>query len=62
MIISFGLFIASFLVLVVDLLSKKKNNSRALDEKLPKLGKYSFMLSLISILLLVFVSFAYVPL
>jgi len=53
----FGLFMASFIALIVDLLSPKRNNNRPSDEKLPKLGKYSFLFNLFALILLVFVSF-----
>jgi len=53
----FGLFMASFIALIVDLLSSKRNNNRPSDEKLPKLGKYSFLFNLFALILLVFVSF-----
>ncbi|NHJ24791.1 MAG: hypothetical protein EAX89_09465 [Candidatus Lokiarchaeota archaeon] len=62
MTLSFGLFIAGFIALVIDLTSKKRNENRVPDEKLPRLGKYSFLLSFLSLFLLVFVSFAYAPL
>ncbi len=53
----FGLFMASFIALIVDLLSSKRNNNRPSDEKLPKLGKYSFLFNLFALILLVLVSF-----
>jgi len=53
----FGLFMASFIALIVDLLSPKRNNNRPSDEKLPKLGKYSFLFNLFALILLVLVSF-----
>jgi len=53
----FGLFMASFIALIIDLLSPKRNNNRPSDEKLPKLGKYSFIFNLFALILLVFVSF-----
>jgi hypothetical protein len=55
----FGLFMASFVVLIMDLTSTKRNNNRPPDEKLPKLGKYSFLFNLFALLLLVIVSFSY---
>ena len=60
LILVFGLFMASFVVLIMDLTSSKRNTNRPTDEKLPKLGKYSFLFNLIALLLLVFVSFSYV--
>ena len=42
LILVFGLFMASFVVLIMDLTSSKRNTNRPTDEKLPKLGKYSF--------------------
>jgi len=54
----FGLFIAAFITLIIDMLSPKRNNNRPSNEKLPKLGKYSFLFNLFALLLLVFVSFA----
>ncbi len=54
----FGLFMLSFAALIIDMLSPKRNNNRPSDEKLPKLGKYSFLFNLFALLLLVFVSFA----
>jgi len=57
MLIIFGLFMSSFVVLIIDLTSTKRNNKRPTDEKLPKLGKYSFLFNLFALLLLVFVSF-----
>ncbi len=53
----FGLFMASFIALIVDLLSPKRNNNRPSDEKLPKLGKFSFLFNLFALILLVLVSF-----
>jgi len=53
----FGLFMASFIVLIIELTSTKRHNNRPTDEKLPKLGKYSFLFNLFALLLLVFVSF-----
>ncbi|MHA1460474.1 MAG: hypothetical protein ACTSO8_03250 [Promethearchaeota archaeon] len=53
----FGLFMASFVVLIMELTSSKKHNNRPADEKLPKLGKYSFLFNLFALLLLVVVSF-----
>jgi len=53
----FGLFMLSFAALIIDLTSTKRNNNRPTDEKLPKLGKYSFLFNLFALLLLVFVSF-----
>ncbi|MBY9010338.1 MAG: hypothetical protein KGD74_10785 [Candidatus Lokiarchaeota archaeon] len=47
----------SLVVLIIDFTSTKRNNNRPSDEKLPKLGKYSFLLNLFALLLLVFVSF-----
>ena len=61
MILSAGLFLASLIVLLIDLTSKKRNENRDPNEKLPKLGKYSFMFNLISLFLLVIVSFSYIP-
>ncbi len=55
----FGLFMTSFIVLIIDMLSPKRNNNRPSDEKLLKLGKYSFLFNLFALLLLVFVSFMY---
>ena len=56
----FGLFMASLVALVMDMISPKKNNNRPSDEKLPKLGKFSFIFNLFALLLLVLVSFMYV--
>jgi len=53
----FGLFMLSFAALIIDMLSPKRNNNRPSDEKLPKLGKYSFLFNLFALILLVFVSF-----
>ena len=53
----FGLFMASFIALIVDMLSPKRNNNRPSDEKLPKLGKYSFLFNLFALIILVLVSF-----
>ena len=61
MILSAGLFIASLVVLLIDITSKKRNENRDPNEKLPKLGKYSFMFNLLSLFLLVIVSFSYIP-
>ena len=60
LVLVFGLFMASFFVLIIDLTSTKRNNNRSADEKLPKLGKYSFLFNLFALLLLVLVSFSYV--
>ncbi|MBY8980206.1 MAG: hypothetical protein KGD72_07430 [Candidatus Lokiarchaeota archaeon] len=48
---------ASFIALIVDMLSPKRNNNRPSDEKLPKLGKYSFLFNLFALIILVLVSF-----
>jgi len=53
----FALFMAGFLALIIDLTSTKRNESRVMDKKLPKLGKYSFLFNLFALLLLVLVSF-----
>jgi len=58
LLIIFGLFMSSFIVLIIDLTSTKRNDNRPTDEKLPKLGKFSFLFNLFALLLLVFVSFA----
>jgi len=57
LLVIFGLFMSSFVALIIDLTSTKRNNNRPTDEKLPKLGKYSFLFNLFALLLLVFVSF-----
>jgi len=57
LVLVFGLFMASFFVLIMDLTSSKRNNNRPSDEKLPKLGKYSFLINLFTLLLLLLVSF-----
>jgi len=59
LIIVFGLFMSSFAAIIIDMLSQKRNNNRSTDEKLPKLGKYSFLFNLFALLLLVLVSFMY---
>jgi len=56
---SFGLFLTSAILLLIDLSSKKRNKNRDPTRNLPKLGSYSFLLNLISLLLLVFASFSY---
>jgi hypothetical protein len=56
----FGLFMASFVALILDLTSSKRNANRPTNEKLPKLGKFSFLFNIFALLLLVFVSFMYV--
>ncbi len=53
----FGLFMASFAALIIDMLSPKRNTNRPSDEKLPKLGKFSFLFNLFALILLVLVSF-----
>ena len=53
----FALFMAGFVVLIIDLTSTKRNENRVMDKKLPKLGKYSFLFNLFALLLLVLVSF-----
>ncbi len=53
----FILFMSSFVVLIIDLTSTKRNENRVADKKLPKLGKYSFLFNLFALLLLVLVSF-----
>jgi len=60
LILIFGLFIAAAVALIIDLTSTKRNNNRPTDEKLPKLGKFSFLFNLFGLLLLVIVSFTYV--
>lgn len=56
---SFGLFLTSAILLLIDLESKKRSKNRDKTRNLPKLGSYSFLLNLIALLLLVFVSFSY---
>ncbi len=56
----FGLFIAAAAALIIDLTSTKRNKNRPSDEKLPKLGKFSFLFNLLALFLLVLVSFSYV--
>jgi hypothetical protein len=53
----FGLFMAAAVALIIDLTSTKRNNNRPTDEKLPKLGKFSFLFNLFALFLLVIVSF-----
>ena len=60
LILIFGLFMAAAVALIIDLTSTKRNNNRLTDEKLPKLGKFSFLFNLFGLLLLVIVSFTYV--
>ena len=60
LVLVFGLFMASFVALIMDLTSIKRNTNRPSDEKLPKLGKFSFLFNLFALLILVFVSFMYV--
>jgi len=60
LILIFGLFMAAAVALIIDLTSTKRNNNRPTDEKLPKLGKFSFLFNLFGLLLLVIVSFTYV--
>ena len=60
LILVFGLFMAAAVALIIDLTSTKRNNNRPTDEKLPKLGKFSFLFNLFGLLLLVIVSFTYV--
>jgi hypothetical protein len=55
----FGLFMASLVVLVMDITSTKRNTNRPTDEKLPKLAKFSFIFNLFALILLVLVSFMY---
>jgi hypothetical protein len=53
----FELFIFSAALLIMDLTSTKRNTNRPTDEKLPELGKYSFIFNLFALFLLVIVSF-----
>jgi len=59
LILVFGLFMAAAVALIIDLTSTKRNNNRPTGEKLPKLGKFSFLFNLFALLLLVIVSFTY---
>jgi len=57
---SFVLFLASTFLLLLDLGSKRRDENIETKRNLPKLGSYSFLLNLIALLLLIFVSFGYV--
>ncbi|MFX1358693.1 MAG: hypothetical protein ACFFA8_15620 [Promethearchaeota archaeon] len=56
---SFVLFLTSAYLLLLDLGSKNREENIEIKRNLPKLGSYSFLLNLIALLLLVFVSFGY---
>jgi len=51
-----GLFVVSFMLIVIDLLSSKRHQEMPATKKFPKLTTYSLVLTLISLFLLVFVS------
>ncbi|MGB5910024.1 MAG: hypothetical protein WBH31_02405 [Promethearchaeia archaeon] len=51
-----GLFVVSFMLIVIDLLSSKRHQKASPNKKFPKLSTYSLLLTLISLFLLVFVS------
>lgn len=53
---TYGLLITSFILLYIDLLSFKKNQKRSLNGKFPNLGRNSVIISLVSLVLLVFIS------
>ncbi|TFG28800.1 MAG: hypothetical protein EU532_04440 [Promethearchaeota archaeon] len=55
---NFGLFIVSFLLILLSVLKAKKMKGVNIKEnKLPKLSKYSYGLALLSLFLMVFISF-----
>lgn len=56
---AFGLFMSSFILLLIDLLSTKKDQNRNSKRKFTKKSAYSVALALIALILLVFVSFSY---
>lgn len=52
------LFIIGFILITIDLISKKRHESRQYHEKFPKLTSYSVVSVLLALILLVFVSIA----
>jgi TM2 domain-containing membrane protein YozV len=55
---NFGLFIISFLLILISVLKANKMKGKTIKEnKLPKLSKYSYGLGLLALLMMVFASF-----
>jgi len=61
-IISFVIFISSFIMVLIDLFSSKGDESQKPILKLPKLSGYGFFFTFFALFLLVIVGFGYVNL
>jgi hypothetical protein len=56
--INFGLFILSFIFIIIGILQAKKVNEKGLEEnQLPKCAKYSYAFGLLAMLTMIFLSF-----
>ncbi|MFW9771971.1 MAG: hypothetical protein ACFFFB_11945 [Candidatus Heimdallarchaeota archaeon] len=53
---TYGLLIAAFILLYIDLISSKKYQNKSFDGKFPKLTRNSVIMTLVAIVLLVFIS------
>lgn len=61
-IISFAIFMTSFILVLIDLFSSKGNDNQDPILKLPKLSGYAFFFTFFALFLLVIVGFSYVNL
>lgn len=59
LLLSFGLFVASIIALLYDVLSPKVDRSKSLGKNLPKFTGYSLLFIILSILMLVIASLPY---
>jgi hypothetical protein len=59
---SFSIFMLSFIFILIDLFSSKRNENMKNILKLPKLSGYAFFFTFFALLLLVVVGFSYVHL
>ena len=56
--INFGLFILSFLLILISVLkAKSRKGEGSKKDTLPKLSKYSYGVALLALLMMVFISF-----
>ncbi|MHA1195552.1 MAG: hypothetical protein ACTSRH_05735 [Promethearchaeota archaeon] len=58
---SFVLLVISFILIITDLMFYKKDEKRRAEGKLPKFSSYGFLLTLLALLFLAFVSLSYLP-
>jgi hypothetical protein len=59
---AFAIFITSFIMILMELFSSKENDSQEVNLKIPKSSGRAFFMTFFALLLLVIVSFSYVPL